>query len=99
MASGRGVGIGLTGVWRGTTLIGTSKVISGLVLTLGLSFFGVSVILGASNLGISRVGIPELPPFVLVGWVITSIFGFSICTSVFGVLNVTSILGMTIGST
>ena len=57
----------MAGVGRGTTLAGTSTVISGLALTLGLSAFGVSRTLGASNLGISRVGILGLPVFVLVG--------------------------------
>ena len=91
---GRGVrGVGLE---SGTTLIGTSTVTSGLTLILGLSVLGVSVILGVSNLGISIVGMPGLPLFVLVGWMIISILGVSICTSVFGVPIVTSIFGITI---
>ena len=62
-----GGGAGVAGMERGATLTGTSTVISGLTLTLGLSVTGVSRILGASNLGISRIGIPKLPVFVLVG--------------------------------
>ena len=62
-----GGGARVAGVGIGTTLTGTSTVISGLALTLALSALGVSRILGASSLGISRVGIPGLPVVVLVG--------------------------------
>ena len=62
-----GGGVRIAGVESGATLPGTSTVISGLILNLGLSDLGVSRILGASNLGISRIGIPRLPVFVLVG--------------------------------
>ena len=91
-----GGGVRVAGVESGTTLSGTSTVISGLALILGLSTLGVSVILGTSNFGISIVGMPGLPLFVLVGWMTISILGVSIFTSVFGVPMVTSIFGITI---